>query len=64
MDPMENANHRYCDKYLTEIFQEEYDGLSESQFSARYLVLSIVMLSATLKNYWEHRKLVVANSLQ
>ena len=60
MDPMENANHRYCDKYLTEIFQEEYDGLSESQ----YLVLSIVMLSATLKNYWEHRKLVVANSLQ
>ena len=60
MDPMENANHRYCDKYSTEIFQEEYDGLSESQ----YLVLSIVMLSATLKNYWEHRKLVVANSLQ
>ena len=40
---MENANHRVCDKFSTEMFQEEYDGLSV----VRYFV--IVMLSVTLK---------------
>ena len=40
---MENSNHRVCDKFSTEMFQEEYDGLSV----VRYLV--IVMLSVTLK---------------
>ena len=52
---MENANHRCCDKGSTEMFQEEYDGLSESV--VRYLL--IVMLSVTLKRC---PKLLVANT--
>lgn len=45
---MENSNHRVCDKYSTEMFQEEYDGLSV----VRYLGIVTLKVPEKTLNSW------------